>query len=276
MDRILSSPPHPELRHVVRAYAQRQVQDDGSEVQPVVASLEQILQFEFGDPLTIEYRNGLVARTGQVSFVGAHSYARASIRFSGKIESFAVFFQPFGLWQLFRLPNRELNDHAYGAPEVIAGGSLSRIWNRMAEAVNFHQRVAIMNDFLFQKAAGGLSQTPIMSAATHIFRNHGIRSLASAADGVGLSLRQFERRFLTEVGLSPKRFARISRFQMSLDAKVRKPERTWISIAHEFGYHDQMHMLHDFSDLGAASPGRLLAQIGDGRPPALAASKLQP
>ncbi len=63
MERILSSPPHPELRHVVRAYAQRQVQDDGSDVQPVIASLEQIPQFEFGDPLTIEYRNGLVART---------------------------------------------------------------------------------------------------------------------------------------------------------------------------------------------------------------------
>jgi len=275
MDRILSSPPHPKLTHLVRAYAQRQVHDERATVQPVVASLEQVLQFEFGDPLTVEYRNGLITKTGPVSLVGAHSFARASIRFTGKIESFAVFFQPFGMWQLFGLPNRELIDHAYDASDVFAGNHWSRLWIRMAEAGSFLQRVAIINDFLLVEAKAALSQTPIVSAATHLFKNRGTGSIARAADGAGLSLRQFERRFLTEVGLSPKRFARIARFQMALDAKVRKPEKSWMRIAHEFGYHDQMHMFHDFSELGAASPGRLLAQIGDGRPSALAASELQ-
>ena len=63
-------------------------------------------------------------------------------------------------------------------------------------------------------------------------------------------LRQFERSFERDVGVSPKSFARIARFQSALDAKLVSPQRTWLDIAHSFGYHDQMHMIHDFEALG--------------------------
>ena len=272
MDRILSSVPHPHLTHLVRAYAQRQVQDEAADAQPVVASLEQVLQFEFGDPLTVEYRNGLVQKTGQVSIVGAHTYCRAAIRFSGKIESFAVFFQPFGLWQLFHLPNHHLNNQAYDGVELLGGG-VRQLWYRMAEASTFRQRVALVDGFLLHQTASALEQTPLMAAAIHIFRNHGTHRIMAVADETGLSLRQFERRFLADVGFAPKLFARITRFQMALDAKLRNPQQSWMCVAHRFGYHDQMHMIQDFRRLGGPSPGKLLAKLGDGRPSALAKSE---
>jgi transcriptional regulator GlxA family with amidase domain len=71
-------------------------------------------------------------------------------------------------------------------------------------------------------------------------------------------LRQFERDFRREVGASPKVFARIARFQAALDAKIDAPKRSWLDIAHSFGYYDQMHMIHDFATLGRNSPTRPL------------------
>jgi hypothetical protein len=35
----------------------------------------------------------------------------------------------------------------------------------------------------------------------------------------------------------------VARFQAALDAKLASPARTWLDIAHRFGYYDQMHML---------------------------------
>ena len=81
-------------------------------------------------------------------------------------------------------------------------------------------------------------------------------------------MRQFERDFKREMGLSPKAFSRIARFQAALDAKVAQPARTWLDIAHTFGYHDQMHMIHDFETLGRDNPTSLLQALGDARPPA--------
>jgi AraC-like DNA-binding protein len=73
--------------------------------------------------------------------------------------------------------------------------------------------------------------------------------------------------------MTPKLFARIARFQTALDAKLHAPHKSWMSIAHDFGYHDQMHMIRDFEGLSGSSPGRILSELGDTRPPALAASQ---
>jgi transcriptional regulator GlxA family with amidase domain len=89
---------------------------------------------------------------------------------------------------------------------------------------------------------------------------------ARFADHARLSVRQYERRFLEEVGLTPKTFARTTRFQRALDAKRFYPQRTWLSIAHEFGYFDQMHMVRDFQILGGDAPTSLLDQSGDMQP----------
>ena len=87
-----------------------------------------------------------------------------------------------------------------------------------------------------------------------------------------MSVRQYERRFLDEIGITPKLFARITRYQMAMDAKVATPARSWIAIAHEFGYHDQMHMIKDFQKLSGNSPRGIISELGDMRPEALAAS----
>jgi transcriptional regulator GlxA family with amidase domain len=87
-----------------------------------------------------------------------------------------------------------------------------------------------------------------------------------------MGLRPSERRFQQETGASPKSFARVARFQAALDAKLASPGRTWLDIAHTFGYYDQMHMIRDFADLGSGAPTHLIAQMGDVRPPALASA----
>lgn len=268
MDRIRSSPPNVALKPYVRAYAQRQMYASCDMVQPVVASLEQVLHFEFGDPLHIDYHNGRTELPGSVSVVGAHSFHRASIRFCGQIESFAVFFQPFGLWQLFGLPNSELGNQAYAGSDVLGIG-VDRVWIQMAEAPSFERRVEVVERFLLKKTETAVHQTPVMSAAAYIFQRRGMNRIATVVNRSSYGVRQFERKFKAEVGIGPKLFARISRFQTALDAKLHMPDRSWLEIAHEFGYHDQMHMIHDFHGLGGDSPNGLMAQLGDGRPSAL-------
>jgi hypothetical protein len=57
---------------------------------------------------------------------------------------------------------------------------------------------------------------------------------------------------------------------MALDTKRIAPQRSWMSVAHELGYFDQMHMIHDFRCLGDNAPGNLFQQIGDYQPWSLA------
>ena len=74
-------------------------------------------------------------------------------------------------------------------------------------------------------------------------------------------MRQFERRFCELVGVTPKRYARIVRFDAALRAKMAVPKRAWTDIAHEIGYYDQMHMVHDFRRFSGESPTNYFARF---------------
>jgi transcriptional regulator GlxA family with amidase domain len=78
--------------------------------------------------------------------------------------------------------------------------------------------------------------------------------VSDLADAAGFGVRQFERRFRHEIGITPKLYARIVRFEAALQRKATTPLMRWTDIAHDLGYHDQMHMVHDFNRLSGDSP----------------------
>jgi transcriptional regulator GlxA family with amidase domain len=82
------------------------------------------------------------------------------------------------------------------------------------------------------------------------------------ARGLGLSLRQFERRFQATVGLRPKVFCRIQRFNR-ISGMLEQPVRSWADTAAACGYYDQAHLIRDCRSLTGTVPARLLAEDSD-------------
>jgi len=101
----------------------------------------------------------------------------------------------------------------------------------------------------------------ISDAATTMILSGGRVDIPALAGRAGLSMRQFARKFIRKVGVRPKLFARIARFEAALENKARFPARSWTHIAHEFGYYDHMHMVHDFGELAGGAPGDILTRL---------------
>jgi hypothetical protein len=57
---------------------------------------------------------------------------------------------------------------------------------------------------------------------------------------------------------------------MALDTKRMAPDRSWMSVAHQLGYFDQMHMIRDFQTLAGNTPSEVFQQSGDYQPWSLA------
>jgi AraC-like DNA-binding protein len=176
---------------------------------------------------------------------------------------------PTAFVHLFGIPSCELTN-AHGDAEGTVGHSIRALWNRLGETSSFEDRVLIAEEYLMYRATRARSGNTMVVVAEYVFHHHGAVNVADLAYECSIGVRQFEREFRRQIGASPKTFARIARFQAALDAKVAAPQRTWLDIAHSFGYYDQMHMVHDFETLGRSCPTQLIAQIGDSRPPALA------
>ena len=266
MQTVLSAHPHHELRPFVRAYAQRVC--DPREVpvlEYVPAQLEQVINFEFGTIPGICHQGRML--TDAVLLGGSQSSFSGYLELRPGVESFAIFFQPAGFSMLFGVPLSTLSNQFDDATAIDRG--LRSLWNRLGERKAFASRVSIVEQYLLGRAASAASGDGIASAAQYLFRRQGAIKISALAHLHGLGLRQFERRFKRGTGVSPKAFARVARFQAALDAKAVSPQRTWLDIAHSFGYYDQMHMVHDFESLGRNTPTNVIAQLGDVRPAAL-------
>jgi AraC-like DNA-binding protein len=131
--------------------------------------------------------------------------------------------------------------------------------------------IQVAEEYLLPFAINALPKSLVMKSAQYACLHSGAVRIEDLANSSGLSLRQYERRFTTEIGFTPKFFARITRFQMALDTKRLAPGRSWMSVAHRLGYFDQMHMIRDFQSLGGNLPGEIFEQIGDYQPWSLAA-----
>ncbi|MBM3395323.1 MAG: helix-turn-helix transcriptional regulator [Betaproteobacteria bacterium] len=84
--------------------------------------------------------------------------------------------------------------------------------------------------------------------------------MGSLAGDYGKSLRQFERRFLETVGVSPKLFAQIVRFQQSL-ALLSTSTLPLAQLAAELGYADQSHLSHAFSRFYGSPPSQARGHV---------------
>ena len=78
-------------------------------------------------------------------------------------------------------------------------------------------------------------------------------SVDGLARRCGWSARSLERRFRHAVGLPPKLFSRIVRFQrVFAAARAGKPD--WAGLAIDCGYYDQAHLNRDFREFTGSSP----------------------
>jgi AraC-like DNA-binding protein len=252
--------PSPVLEPFVRYYGHRNARLGGTVVvRPVHARAAPIVEFDFGDSDAVLYipsdgRPPLFSP--RVVLIGIQTHRRGELHIRGMVDVFAILFQPAALGLLFALPAQEFTDQAFDAEQVF-GAIIARFHERLADCRSFEERISVANQFLLQRALAP-PRDGISAAATDILRGAGGTRIPAMAGRAGLGLRQFERRFVLQVGVSPKLFARIARFEAALDRMARSSQGSWTEVAHRFGYYDQMHMVHDFSRFTGETPTRTL------------------
>jgi AraC-like DNA-binding protein len=262
LDIIRLSNPAPPLREFVRFYAHREVRVSGAPVvHPVPARAFPILEFLFGDRIQVIYPgDSLVETSPRAVVVGPQTHCRSQLKFQGAVESFVILFQPAGLHRLFSIPIQELTNRAYEAHSVL-GASVAQLEQMLGAARTFPERVRMADRCLVRHALKSPGFDRISAAAGQMLSASGNSRVSEVAADSGLSVRQFERCFVQQLGVNPKLFARIVRFEAALDSKARSSIKSWTDVAHEFGYYDQMHMVHDFDIFTGGTPTKILGEI---------------
>jgi AraC-like DNA-binding protein len=117
-------------------------------------------------------------------------------------------------------------------------------------------------EFLLARLDVDRAPHPAVLYAVKEFRaTQGQRPVSEVTERLGLSPKRFIDLFREAVGLTPKLFCRIQRFQRVLHLIEREEDPIeWADIATACGYYDQAHLIHDFQTFSGFTPGAYLKQ----------------
>lgn len=171
-------------------------------------------------------------------------------------------FRPGGLACFVPMPTDQLSGQIVEL-DALWGRDAFELRDSLLEAQNLQTRFRLLEAYLLRHAQRELRLDPAVAAALRQFlTDPTVSAIKQMAKLAGLSHKHFIARFRAEVGVSPKRFCRIRRFQRAIgEIHARRPV-DWTEVAYGGGYYDQAHFIHDFRAFSGLTPARYLAQAG--------------
>jgi AraC-like DNA-binding protein len=167
-----------------------------------------------------------------------------------------VAFAPAGAYGILGVAQRGLAGEVVELTALL-GDRISALRQRLLETDGPAARLALVERWLCERAAGGRAVDPLTSwAARRLASSAGQGRIERLADAGGVSRQRLHALFREQIGLSPKALARIHRFQHAL-ALLRHQRLPAAEVAAACGYFDQSHLIRDLKQLSGCTPGEL-------------------
>jgi AraC-like DNA-binding protein len=234
---------------------------DGSKpVKPYPPRPEQCMIFYPRDPLTIEYQTTAKKIQQPRSIISGQVVSRQNLHIGNDYIVFKVIFYPGGLYRITGIPMTLITDINEDA-ETIFSKEMRQVNERLNSIGSVDLMKKVVEDFLLRMLNKSKVQWgPIDEIAKLLLSRPDKFSLDWLAKESCLSPRQFQRKFSERVGVSPKLFSRIVRFDNAFRLKGKFPKWDWLRIALEAGYHDYQHLAKDFNEFAGVLPTTLIAE----------------
>ena len=214
-----------------------------------------------GQPLQIQKQGSeQLTRLPACSLIGPQLGGN-TIYFENKCAIACVCFNPGAFFRLTGIGVNELVNQDLDAIHVFGNG-IKQVQQQLQSVSDPVSIKRMIEGFLLKR----LQQTaasilPFDLALLEWMKMSGGSSISEMAAASCLSIKQFERSCNQRLGINPKLFARLLRFSRAYALAERQSDHNWAGIAQESGYHDQMHLIHDFRQFAGITPGMILQNL---------------
>lgn len=178
---------------------------------------------------------------------------------AGEASTVGVHFKPGGAFPFFAAPPAELHNQSV-ALECLWGAASERLRDRLLEASTPEGKLRVLEASLLEELKKPLECHRVVSFALQQLCNSTPPPLSRVVDQVGCSQRRFIQLFSDQVGLTPKLFSRLHRFQKIIQTAHALDAIHWTQLALDCGYYDQAHFIHDFHSFAGITPSEYLSR----------------
>lgn len=250
--------PHPRLRPYVIRYCgydeettsfTRRIEAAGVEV-PLIINLGPVLGVRLSPAVHFtDHEDGFIA--------GLHD-GYAVVDSHGAQRGLEVGLTPTGAQRLLGLSMRELTGRVVPIAEAL-GAAAAQLRDQILEAADWPARFAFVERFLIDRLVQSSSPPAALEwALARMHATAGNLEIGALTDELGCSRRYLISKFNDHVGVPPKVFARILRFQRACSL-ADSGRLGWSEIAQLSGYYDHAHLIRDFQQFAGRTPASFAA-----------------
>jgi AraC-like DNA-binding protein len=185
--------------------------------------------------------------------VGAHSQP-SFLQTTNTISVVGAHFRPGGAYAFLNLPADELHNGETTLDEVWSPVEASVLRERLLAVPDPSARMDVFERALLAR----LKRPRNAMVAFAIAQFRMARPVRAVSEQIGVSQRTFINTFAREVGLTPKLYSRVRRFQRVLRTVHGQRDVDWAGVALACGYFDQPHLIRDFRAFAGLSPSAYL------------------
>jgi AraC-like DNA-binding protein len=169
-----------------------------------------------------------------------------------------VDFKPGALHRLINMPFAEFADKDLDA-ETVLSPEIRRVNDRLNSAACYSEMIGIIECF-FKDLIKQSKEYHIIDQMFSVIIKDPNYSIDWIAKNTCLSTRQLERQFHEKIGISPKAFVRVARFNQSYWMHLKNPKLSWFQIAIACGYTDYQHLVKEYKQFANTTPNHFFIE----------------
>jgi len=253
--------PHAGLREYVQYYCY--MESEGREpdvLERVIPTANVQLMFHYGNPFAVRLPDES-EYIQPSSIVSGLTDSFSDVSTNGETGVVFIVFQPAGACHFLRFPLSELENRSLDMGDVF-GNEIREVEERLVSTQAVCDRTEVIDRYLL----GKLREIPEYDDS---LVREGVR-LAKLIGGavtvrrlsqrLSTTEKNLERKFSRYIGISPKRFLQVVRFEGIMAALYRKRSVNLTEIALNCGYYDQAHFIKEFKRFTGYTPGNFIAK----------------
>lgn len=199
-------------------------------------------------------------RLPQMFLHGQNTQYYGELKVRGAFYNIGVDLEPGALPALFGLAASELTDEMADIRQLVP----QAIVTQLAAAPAALQQIALLDAFFLEQLKRYPAAVKGLQQATEWIRKG--YALSEVQRQLNVSERTLERQFKQHIGLSPKLYARICRFQSALQV-IREADFTSLTeLAYRYNYFDQAHFIREFQAFAGAAPTSFITKAREALP----------
>jgi len=197
-------------------------------------------------------------------FLYGQTTKHTEIRTAGKFNTIGVYFYPDAVKSIFGFSAVEITNTCLDV-DLTSKKTDYNLSERLLNASSQAHQIELISGYLINLITKNRNVPDDLTqhAVSKMISSNGNITLKELQQDLRLSERSFERRFNQHIGISPKLFSRVCRFQASLSQLRNNKYNILTDVAFENGYADQSHFIRSFKEFTGFSPEQYQKQSNE-------------